>query len=113
MLIANVCRKVPRQNRKVPAKSLILLTAKSLRGALPQSPAKPRKAQCFQARKAPQSYDRKVPPYGGRLGVPPPVGLSLSPSGFGGASMAEIADQQTRSALRDDIPYRRLSVEVS
>jgi hypothetical protein len=109
MLIANVCRKVPRQNRKVPAKSLILLTAKSLRGALPQSPAKSRKAQCFQARKAPQSYDRKVPPYGGRLGVPP-MGLSLSPSGFGGAGMAEIADQQTRSALRDDIPYWRLLV---
>ena len=113
MTTANVCRKVPGQNRKAQTNSLILLAAMSLRGAFPQSPAKPRRVQCFQAGKAPQSYGRKVHPYGGQPGVPPPMGSGLPPRCFGVASKAEFNAQQARQSRIGDIPYRCVSAVLA
>jgi hypothetical protein len=102
--------KAPWVNRKAPIKSLILLTAGSLRGSSPQSAAKSRKAQCFQARKAPQSHNRKVHPFGGRPCVPPPVGLGRSPRCFGGTGKAEVQGATVQRVQASGIPYRTMSV---
>jgi hypothetical protein len=102
-------RKAPELNRKAPIKALILLTATSLRMPFSQSAAKSRKAQCFQARKVPQSQYRKVHPYGGRPSVPPPVGLGRSPWCFGGTNMAEFEGTTPQRAPADGIPYRPMS----
>lgn len=102
-------RKAPGANRKAPTKPLILLTAGSLRGSSPQSAAKSRKAQCFQARKVQQSHNRKVHPYGGRPSVPPPVGLGRSPRCLGGTGKAEFQGETAQRAQTYGIPYRLMS----
>lgn len=102
-------RKVPGLNRKAPIKSLILFTAGSLRCLSPQSPAKSRKAQCLQGCKAPQGYDRKVHPYGGGPGVPPPMGSGHPLRCFGDWGKAEFHGSTAQRAPTDGIPYRPMS----
>jgi hypothetical protein len=102
-------RKVRDAYRKGPAKSLILLVAKSRKVTSPQSPAKPRKAQCFQACKAPQSSQRKVHPYGGRPCVPPPLGSGRPLWCFGGTGKAEFKGGPVRRVQATSIPYRSIS----
>lgn len=82
--------KVPRSDRKAPAKSLKSLIAKSSQSPISQSPAKLRKAQCFRHCKASQSSVCRVLPYGKgpafrRLQASAPL-----PRVFGGASEAEL-----------------------
>lgn len=101
MTALHVCRKVPGRNSKARAKPLILLAAKSLLALRLQSPAKPRKAQYFQGCKVQQGCHCKVHPYGGRPGVPPPVGSGPPPWCFGVAGKADFKD---RMSLR----WRRL-----
>lgn len=109
MTVEDVCRKVPGAFRKAQAKSLISLVAMSRKALLPQSGAKSRKAQCFQARKVSQSHVRKVHPYGGRPSVPPPVGLGRSPRCFGGAGKAEVQGGTAQRVQRNGIPDRPIS----
>jgi hypothetical protein len=125
MSAENDVRKVPRCDRKAPTKastlliakllillrdrSFISLTAKSLRMSFSQSPAKPRKAQCFHARKVPQSPHRKVHSYGGRPCVPPPLGLGRPLRCFGVASKAEVKGQTAQRVQMTGIPYRPIS----
>ncbi len=72
--------KSPQGSARSPAKSLKSLSARSRRDFRPQSPAKSRVSKAFSVRKV---LPAKSHPYGGRPGVPPPVGPAYSPWGFG------------------------------
>lgn len=101
--------KVHRRDRKAPTKSLKSLIAKSSQSLASQSPAKPRKAQCFQHRKASQSSLRKVPPYGEGPAFRRLQASALLPRVFGIASRAEFIRQLASRALACSIPHGRFA----